>query len=495
MTTNILTLDWDSVVLYPAGYYARQIPIEPRLKVPAGWQIASALDGIEDRDGETHFHGTTLETLVDSPVYAGTYFSRVDLDPGAKIPVYLDLFGDRPELLAATPAQVAAHRALVQQAYLLFGSQHYDHYDFLVTVSETLRAAGVEHHRSSFDGVFGNYFTEWDKSASVHALLPHEFVHSWNGKFRRPADLWTANYNVPMRDSLLWVYEGQTQYWGDVLTARSGLWTKQQTLDNLALIAARYQAEPGRTWRSLQDTTDEPIIEYNIPLSWGSWQRGVDYYNVGLLIWLDADTLIREKSGGQRSLDDFAKQFFGVDNGSYSELTYTFADIVAALNRVQPYDWATFLHQRLDAVNADAPTGGITRGGYHVVFTDTPSDFDKAGQEHAKVTALTYSVGLTVDKDGGKIKEVLWNGPAFKAGLSPGTQIIAVNEVAFDPDRFKEAIQAAQHSPAAMSLIVREGDRFRTVQLDYHGGLRYPHLERDPDHPSALLDAILAARK
>ena len=493
MTTNILTLDWDSVVLYPAGYYARRIPIEARLKVPAGWQIATALQRVGAPGDEAHFSPTAFDTLVDSPVYAGSYSARIDLDPGAKVPVYLNLFADRPELLAATPAQLDAHRALVQQAYRLFGSQHYDHYDFLVSVSDVIPPSGVEHHRSSFDGVFANYFTEWDKSASVHSLLPHEFTHSWNGKFRRPADLWTANYNEPMRDSLLWVYEGQTQYWGNVLSARSGLWTKQQTLDELASITARYQAEPGRNWRSLQDTTEQPIVDYRGPLPWRSWQRSTDYYDVGSLVWLDVDTLIRERSQGQHSLDDFAKQFFGVNDGSYSELTYTFADIVAALNRVQPYDWADFLRQRLDAVNADAPTAGITRGGYRLVFTDTPSPLEKSVEERGKVTALTYSVGLTLEKDG-KVKEVLWNSPAFKAGLAPGSQVVAVDTVAFDPDRFKEVIKAAQHSTAATSLIVREGDRFRTVALDYHGGLRYPHLERDPAVP-ALLDAILEPKK
>jgi predicted metalloprotease with PDZ domain len=491
-TTNILTLDWDAVVLYPAGYYARQIRIEPRLVVPAGWQMATALERVSEAGDDGHFRATNLQTLVDSPVYAGSYFSRVDLDPGAKIPVYMNLFGERPEQLVATPAELSAHRALVQQAYFLFGSHHYDHYDFLVTLSDILPPSGVEHHRSSFDGVYANYLTEWDKSAGNHSLLPHEFVHSWNGKFRRPADLWTANYNVPMRNSLLWVYEGQTQYWGNVLAARSGLWTKQQSLDDLAMVMARYQNEPGRDWRSLQDTTDQPIIQYNTPLAWRSWQRAADYYDVGALIWLDVDTLIREQSHGQRSLDDFAKQFFGVDDGSYDELTYTFTDIVAALNRVQPYDWSTFLRERLDAVNADAPTAGVARGGYRLVFTDTPSALYKSGEERAKVTALTYSVGLSVDKDG-KIKDVLWNGAAFKAGLSPGTHIIAVNDVAFDPDRFKDDIRAAQHSTTPMSLIVREGDRFRTAQLDYHGGLRYPHLERDPDRP-ALLDAILTPK-
>lgn len=492
-TPRILTLDWDAVTLYPAGYYTRRITFDARLKLPSGWQLATALERVAQEGDQVQFGPTTFETLVDSPVYAGAYTTRIDLDPGASVPVHLNLFADRPELLTATSDEVAAHRKLVQQAYRLFGAHHYDHYDFLVTLSDILPPMGVEHHQSSFDGVNANYLTEWDKSADLHTLLSHEYVHSWNGKFRRPADLWTPNYNVPMRDSLLWVYEGQTQYWGSVLAARSQLLTQQQTLDLLAMIAARYQANPGRDWRSLEDTTDQPIMVYGAPLAWPSWQRGVDYYDVGLLIWLDADTLIREQSHGQRSLDDFAKQFFGMDDGSYGELTYTFDDLVAALNRVQPYDWASFLHQRVDAVHVDAPTGGISRGGYRLVFTDTPSDLDKSGDELRKLTSLTYSVGLSVDKDG-EIKEVLWNGPAFQAGLAPGSRIIAVDDLAFDVDQFKAAIKAAQHTSAPISLIVRKGERFRTVRLDYHGGLRYPHLERDPSRPD-LLQAIFAAKE
>jgi predicted metalloprotease with PDZ domain len=492
-TLRILTLDWDAVTLYPAGYYARQITVDARLRIPSGWQLATALERVAQPGDEVRFAPTTFETLVDSPVYAGAYMTRIDLDPGARVPVHMDLFADSPELLTATPDELSAHRKMVQQAYRLFGSRHYDHYDFLVYLSDVLRPMGVEHHRSSFDGVSATYLTDWAKSADLHDLLSHEFVHSWNGKFRRPADLWTPNYNVPMRDSLLWVYEGQTQYWGSVLAARSQLWTRQQMLDHLAMLAARYQADPGRNWRSLEDTTDQPIIQYGAPLAWPSWQRGVDYYDVGLLIWLDADTLIRESSRRQRSLDNFAREFFGMDDGSYGELTYTFEDVVAALNRVQPYDWATFLHERLNAVNVDAPTAGLTRGGYRLVFNDTPSDLYKSADEFRKLTSLTYSVGLSVDKDG-EIKEVLWNGPAFQAGLTPGSRIIAVDDVAFDVDRFKALIKAAQHQSAPISLIVRQGERFRTVQLDYHGGLRYPHLERDSSRPD-LLEAIFAPKE
>ena len=492
-TPRILTLDWDAVTFYPAGYFARQITVDARLTIPSGWQLATALERVARQGDEVRFGPTTFETLVDSPVYAGAYLTRIDLDPGASVPVHLDLFGDRPELLTATPDELTAHRNMIQQAYRLFGARHYDHYDFLVSLSDTLPSMGVEHHRSSFDGLSANYLTEWDKSANQHSLLSHEFVHSWNGKFRRPADLWTPNYNVPMRNSLLWVYEGQTDYWGNVLAARSQLWTRQQMLDHLAVLAAQYQANTGRDWRSLEDTTDQPIIQYGSPLAWPSRQRGTDYYGVGTLIWLDADTLIREQSHGQRSLDDFARRFFGMDDGSFGELTYTFDDLVAALNRVQPYDWATFLHQRIDTVNVDAPIGGLTRGGYRLVFNDTPSDLYKAADEHRKLVSLTYSVGLSINKDG-EIKDVLWNGPAFKAGLAPGSRIIAVDELAFDVDQFKAAIKAAQRASEPMSLIVREGDRFRTVRLDYHGGLRYPHLERDPSRPD-LLERIFAPKE
>ena len=493
MSTEILTLDWDEVVLYPAGYYTRQIPIEAHLKVPAGWQMATALERADGTESEASFRATPLETLVDSPLYAGAHVARLDLAPGAKRPVHLNVFADRPEQLVVAPAQLAAHRALIEQAHRLFGSEHYDRYDFLVTVSDTFPPMGVEHHRSSFDGLFGDYFTAWDKSGPVRDLLAHEYVHSWNGKFRRPADLWTPTYNVPMRNSLLWVYEGQTQYWGEVLAARAALRTRAQALDALAVTAATYQSQPGRDWRPLEDTTDQPIIAYRESLPWRSWQRAQDYYDVGLLIWLDADTLIRERSHGQRSLDDFARQFFGVDDGSYGDLTYSFADVVAALKRVEPYDWDGFLRQRVEAVSTEPPLEGIKRGGYRLVFTDTPSELYRSGEDRGRQTALTYSIGLSVDKDG-KIRDVLWDGPAFKAGLAPAMQIIAVNNIAFDVERLKESIRAAQTSKNPLTLIVREGDVLRTLPLDYHGGLRYPHLERDPQQPP-LLDAILAPRQ
>ena len=341
-------------------------------------------------------------------------------------------------------------------------------------------------------------FTQWDKTAYVRDLLPHEFTHSWNGKFRRPSDLWTANYNVPMQDSLLWVYEGQTQYWGQVLAARSGLWSAQQARDQLALTAAYFQQQSGQRWRALQDTTNDEIINPRRPQSWRDWQRFEDYYEVGQLVWLDADTLIRERSAGKRSLDDFARAFFGIDDGSTVTVTYTFDDIVKALNAVEPYDWSAFLHQRLDAVGQTTPLDGLQRGGYKLEFTDTPSDYLSTSDEQRKHVNLLYSLGIDIDDKGdgpgGIVDTVLWDSPAFKAKLIEGAQILAINGVAYDADVLKDAIRAAKGTQSPIELIVKDDDRFLVVNIDYHDGLRYPHLQRDEKTP-ALLDAILAERK
>ncbi|HTT82497.1 MAG TPA: hypothetical protein VMF67_03365, partial [Rhizomicrobium sp.] len=428
------------------------------------------------------------------PVFAGRYFERVDLDPGGPAPVHMDIVADRPDELVITPAELQAHRNLVQQAYRAFGSHHYDHYDFLLGLSKVMTGIGLEHHRSSEDGTTAEYFKDWDRTIAARDLLSHEYTHSWNGKFRRPADLWTPNFNVPMQDSLLWVYEGQTQYWGTVLAARAGLWTKQQALDALAADAATFANRAGLAWRPLQDTTNDPITTMRRPIPWRSWQRSEDYYGQGELIWLDADTLIRQKTGGKKSLDDFARGFFGIDNGSYITVTYTFDDIVRALNAVLPYDWAGFLRARLDSVGQAAPLDGLTRGGYRLAYTGKPSEFAKSNEHLRKITDLLYSLGVIVDEKEHSISEVLWGGPAFKAGIVVGSQIVAVNGVAYDMDELKDAITEAKTNTAPIDLLIRRGDRYLTVRVNYHGGLRYPHLERIPGAPP-LLDALLAPRK
>jgi predicted metalloprotease with PDZ domain len=492
MTPDVLSLEWIALALYPAAYFARQIPVTASVRLPEGWQFATALETASTDGGVTTFKTVSMDTLVDSPMVAGRYFKRLDLDPGGAVPVHLDVVADRSDLLEVAPEQLEAHRALVRQAYKLFGSHHYDHYDFLFSLSDKLGGIGLEHHQSSEDGSVPDFFTEWSKNADTRNLLPHEFTHSWNGKFRRPADLWTPNFNVPMRDSLLYVYEGQTQYWGYVLEARAGLITKQQTLDAFATIAVTYDHRVGREWRTLQDTTSDPIAAQRRPMPWLSWERSEDYYNEGLLVWLDADTLIREKSGGKKSLDDFARSFFGVNDGSYIVDTYTFDDVVRALNSVQPFDWATFLRTRLDDHTSGGPLDGLTRGGYKLVYTDAPTDYFKASETRRKIVDQTYSLGFVVGAEG-RLTDVLWNGPAFHQDLTVGNQIVAVNGTAYDADRLKDAIKAAKSASDPIELLIRNGDRYRTVHLDYHDGLRYPHLERDTNAP-ALLDDILTPR-
>jgi predicted metalloprotease with PDZ domain len=493
MTPDMLSLQWNTVALYPAGYFSRGIEIEPSVRLPAGFTDATALEPKSKTGDVTTYKPVGLNTLVDSPVVAGRYFRRFDLDPGGPAPVSLDVIADKPEELAATSAQIDAHKALVIQSYRLFSSHHYDHYDFLLSLSSKMGGIGLEHHQSSEDGTNPRYFLEWDQDFAGRDLLAHEFVHSWNGKFRRPADLWTPNFNTPMRDSLLWVYEGQTQYWGYVLAARAGLLTTQQVLDSIALIAATYDARVGREWRDLEDTTMDPIIAMRRPIPWVSWQRSEDYYSEGGLVWLDADTLIRKLSGGKRSLDDFARAFFGVDNGSVVTRTYTFDDIVSALNAVQPHDWAGFLHARLSGHGPGAPLDGLAQGGYRLSYDEQESGFLESIEREQKVLVLSFSIGAQIGLDGA-LTAVDWQGPAFKAGLSVGTQIVAVNGEAYSSDELKDAITAAKASTSPIELLVKNDNEFRTVAIDYHGGLRYPHLTPIGSGPRSL-DQILAPRR
>ena len=494
-STEIADLAWDMVVLYPAGHFVRRIEVSPSVQLPEGWHVASALAVASQTGNLVQFQDVNLETLVDSPVYAGINFQRIDLSTSPENQVFLDLFGDTPESITLKPDQIELHKNLTREAEKLYGSHHYGHYDFLYLISDKVGGVGLEHHQSSEDGSRANYYTDWAASVDDRDLLAHEYTHSWNGKFRRPADLWTPNFNVPMQDDLLWVYEGMTEYWGFVLTARSGLSTPAQIRDRMAMIAADFELSPGRTWRPLVDTTNQPIISQRAPVSWVSWQRPEDYYDEGLLIWLDADTKIRELSNRTKSLDDFAKLFFGVDNGSYVPKTYTFEDVVAALNQVQPFDWATFLHARVDQIAPQAPEDGFTRGGYRLTHTDTPPDWLKHVEESNQPPTANFgwSLGFAVGAED-TIGNVYWNSPAFKAGITPGVRLVAVNDEAYNAKRLQDAIVQAEKTTNSIRLLTRREDHFQTVTLDYHDGLRYPKLERIESSVD-LLDAILAPAK
>jgi predicted metalloprotease with PDZ domain len=489
-TPVMMSLQWDALALYPAGYFTRQIPIQASVTYPAGWTSYTALrpSGAATAAGGTVTYETVaFDTLVDSPTIAGAHARTIPLSPD----VNLDVLADRPDQLEAAPEQIDAHKALVTQAVRLFGAQHYNHYDFLFTLSDRLGGEGLEHHRSSEDGTNGSYFTDWKTSVAMRDLLAHEFTHSWDGKFRRGADLWTPDYRTPMRDSLLWVYEGQTQFWGNVLAARSGLVPKEEAYDALAAVAASYQNQAGRSWRPLADTTNDPIIARRAPAPWGNWQRSEDYYSEGQLVWLDADSLIREKTGGRKSIDDFARAFFGMKDRDWGELTYTFDDVVATLNGIVPYDWATFLRTRVYQVAPQPPLDWLARDGYRLVYTDKPGAMWEAREKMRKVTDLSYSLGLVLTGKG-DIGRVAWDSPAFKAGLTNGTAIVAVNGQAYDGDALKRAVTEAKNGQP-ISLLVKVDDQYRTVSLTYTGGLRYPHLERTGKGPGAL-DMLYAPR-
>ncbi len=487
VSPDLLRIEWIATSLYPAGYFVRDIPVAATARYPDGFTAVSAVPSTHT--GATYRYQTTsYEILMDSPTLAGRYYKAWPLTGR----VTLDTFADTPDQLAATLAQIDAHRRLVEQAVKLFGAQHYDNYHFLFSISDQIAGSGLEHHRSSEDGVRLGYFTEWDNQIGARNLLPHEYSHSWDGKFRRGADLWTPNYDVPMRPSLLWVYEGGTQFFGYLLQARSGLVSKEDTLDQYAAIMANLDVSPGRQWRPLVDTTYDEAINGRRAKPFASWQRTEDYYNEGLLIWMEVDSMLRERSRGTKSIDDFARAFFGVRDGDYGELTYTIDDVAATLNGIVPYDWRTYLVRRTTELANHAPLEGFRRNGYNLVYTDQPSKVFKQGEKARKSVDLTYSLGLAADMTG-NVTGVLWDSPAFKAGVTSGAQIVAVGDSAYSDDRLRAAVTAAKGAGRPVSLLLKNGDRLRTAVIDYHGGLRYPHLQKTGAGETGL-DRLLAPR-
>jgi predicted metalloprotease with PDZ domain len=480
VTDRMMNLQWDSVSLYPAGYYTRRIPVEASVTWPDGWKAATALRGPAS-GAVTRYDVVDYETLVDSPVFAGRYTKMFDLGHD----VTLNLMADSPAELDAKPDQIAKHAKLVDEAVALFGARHFDHYDFLLAITDEMGGIGLEHHRSSENGVDTGYFTKWADGPGDRNLLPHEFTHSWDGKFRRPELMWTPDYRTPMQNSLLWVYEGQTQFWGYVLGARSGLYSKDQTLDAYASIAARLDLAKGRNWRPMQDTTNDPIISARRPKGWTSWQRSEDYYNEGLLIWLEADAIIRRESKGAKGLDDFAQAFFGVKDGDWGQLTYTRQDVIDTLNGVQPHDWAAFLAARVDATTKEAPKNGLDLGGYKLVYSDTPNSVTRDVEKDLKGVDQSYGVGLAVKGDG-DIAAVVWDSPAFRAGLTLGDKVVAVNSTEYNPDILKGALVAAKDPKLPVELLIKRDKAYRTIKLDYSLGLRYPRLAKTGEGEGSL---------
>lgn len=492
VTPEMLNLHWNTVLLYPAGHFARQVQVEARLKLPEGWTAFAAIEPGASQDGWIRFPRTSLDVLVDSPVMAGRHVRRIALNASGA--VRLNLVADHPDLMALTDEQRSAHAALIEEADALFPSRPFGRYDFLVALSDELGDVGVEHHRCCEIRADPDYFGNWDRKAFSREVMAHEFVHAWNGKFRRGADSWTASFERPIGNSLMWVYEGLTQYWGQVLTARAGLWTPQDFRDALARTAAIYDNRAGRLWRPMSDTTRDPVIAGRAPLPWASWQRSEDYYAEGQLVWLEIDTHIRALTGGDRSLDDFAQAFFDRGDEGVRTSVYDFEDVVRTLSDIVEHDWAALLTERLEARTREAPLGGLKRGGYRLVYRDHPTGFARDMDAAAGVADFNYSLGVTVSADG-VVQQVLWDSPAFEAGLTAGSEILAVGGLAYAAQVLDRAIADAARGGGPIELITGSAKRRRVVSISCREGLRHPHLQAIDTDADRLLDRIIEPRR
>ena len=484
-TAELCVISWNQVVLYPNTVTPDDITITPTLILPDSWKYASALSTNEQLGNTINFAPVSLTAFVDSPVLTGSHLRRIDLTPPSGVPHFLDMVSDNEAALDMSQSQIAAYKNLVIQTNALFGSHHYNHYDFLYTLSDQVAHFGLEHHQSSDDRVSERTLLDDDLRRTNADLLPHEFAHSWNGKYRRPVGLATGNFTDAMKDDLLWVYEGLTQYLGVVLTGRSGLWTAEEYREHLASTAAWLDNRPGRTWRPLQDANNEASLLYFARSDWDSWRRGVDFYDEGDLIWLEADVTIRQLTNGKKSLDDFCRKFHGGENTGPTVKPYTFDDVVATLHDIVPNDWRTFFTTRLQSLNPHAPMGGIEKGGWKLVYRDTMGIWHKSVEARDKVTDLRYSLGILVGEDG-VLMDVIPGRPAAKAGLSPGMKLVAVDERKYSKNIVRDALKRGRNSKAPLQLLAANGEIYKTYVVDYHGGEQYPYLERDPSVPDLL---------
>ncbi len=492
---KVAVLSWNTLLLYPAGRPTDEILIRPILRLPPGWQFGTALV-VAGRDGErVEFEPVTLTTLVDSPVVAGEHYKSFDLTGEADVPHRLHVVADSDRALAIPEKTLTGFRQLVTEGLALFGARHYLKYDFLLTLSNHVTSFGLEHHESSDNRLPEESLIDPSLAQSRAGLLPHEFAHSWNAKYRRPAGLSRVDYQEPFVDDLLWVYEGLTAYLGWVLTGRSGLWTPEYSQDALALIAARLENEPGRQWRPLSDTARAAQVLFGAGGEWASWRRGVDFYDEGVLIWLEADTLIRDLSQGRRSLDDFCRSFHGGQSGPPEVSSFTYEDLVAALDQVARHDWREFFDERVYSLQPKPPLGGLARSGWKLVYREKMNRHQKAREKTRNVTDLRFSLGITLkhteaDHDNGRVLDSLPGMPAAEAGLAPGMKLVAVNGRRWSPEVLRDALAASRLTDEPIELLVENAEFFRTYRVDYHGGERYPHLVREASQPDVLGDIL-----
>lgn len=487
ISDKLAVLEWEKLMLYPANTPVRNIPIQPSVTVPKGWGIGTALQPVGSYDpnakvgGTTQFEPTNVEQLEDSPVITGEYFHEFALAPEISPKHYIDVVSDEPKDSNLRPEDLAEISNLVREASTAYASHHYNVYHFLLTLSDVAGGEGLEHGQSSDNGVEELGFADARHQVYNADLLSHEFTHSWNGKYRRPDTLYQTDFHKMAQGELLWVYEGMTQYLGGVLAARSGLENAAQYRDLLAATAANLDYKPGREWRSTDDTAISASILRGGNPAWSNWKRGQDYYQEGELLWLDADTLIRQLTDDKKSLTDFL-QIFLAKGGNTGPLivTYNRQELIDDLNQVVKYDWAKFLHDRVDLINPRADLDGITRGGYKLVYQDHPSDTAKmaGGGRRMAGPDVWYSLGLRISGEG-VISDVRWGGPADQAKLAPGQKLIAINGRTFSADRLRDAIDDAKTGKEPLHFLMQTEDYIRPVDIDYHDGQRYPVLVRD----------------
>jgi len=492
-SAKLARIKWNRLLLYPRELNSDAIQVRASVLLPAGWKFASALPVLSENKDGFQFKEVSLTELVDSPAIIGENFRRFALT-STGIMHEIDAVADTPAALEMKPETLTGLKNLVQEAYALFGARHYRSYKFLVSFSDHGGSEGLEHHESSEDGVGEKALVDELELIDFADLMGHEYAHSWNGKYRRPAGLTTPDFEQPMKGDLLWVYEGLTEYLGRVLPARSGLWTADDFHEAMAAVAAEFETQSGRQWRPLVDTAVAVQFTYPSPRAWMNYRRRVDYYDEGSLVWLDADVLIRQRSNGKLSLNDFCRRFHGGSDTAPLVKTYTFDDVVNTLNEVIPYDWRSFLTERIYQVAPHAPLAGITSGGWKLVYTDKPNTLVRLGDHARKSVDLMYSIGAMFKEDGG-VMDVNPNLEAAKAGLAPGMKIITVNGRPWSTDVLHEAIAAAKSSTTPIELVVENGSFTGAYKLNYHGGERYPHLERDPTKPDLLGEVIKSQRR
>lgn len=491
-SSKLLDLNWNQVLIYQAESASDDVRVKPSIKLPPNWKFATALAQAQQQSDQVAFQEVSLTTLVDSPLIAGEHFREVLLQqPGHGALQFLDLVGETEHAIEASDADLKAYQKLIDEASALFGAQHFRQYHFLLTLSDEVGHHGVEHHESSDNSVAERMFSDPNLHLLEAGLLPHEYVHSWNGKYRRPAGLATRNYQDPMRGDLLWIYEGMTEYLGDVLAARSGLFSEEQYREALASTAASLEYRRGRTWRSLGDTARSVQILRLMGPHWESWRRSLDYYPEGELVWLEVDSTIRQLTKGQKSLDDFCKAFHGGESGAPKVFPYTLDDVIKTLNSIAPNDWATLLQDLVEKTSTHAPLGGIERGGWKLVYSEIPNQFMAASEKVSGGVDLSYSLGMSLTK-AGEVEDVIPDSAAARAGLAPRMKILAVNERRYNREEMLDAIREAAKNHRAMDLLIENSDFVKSHSINYFDGVKYPHLERVEGQPDILTEIIRA---